>query len=206
LDREGRSERRRRQVLDAALELFSHQGYRGTSVREIADQARVSTGNVYHHFPDKEAIFRTLLDEFWVITESARYPFTRALKAGTFPQNLEQLGFAARDSVRQFRPYIALIYVDVIEFDGTHIRRFYAEMGNRFQSILGQEKIFTEIAGRLRPGVSPISALLMTTRIFFNYFSLQILFGVAEPFGKESTEVIQEIAEILRHGMSPQRT
>src|ERR671919_802933 len=110
MDREGKSERSRRQVLDAALELFSHRGYRATSVREIADSARVSTGNVYHHFPDKEAIFRTLLDEFWAITESARYPFTRALRTGSFPQNLEELGFAARDSVRQFKPYIALIY------------------------------------------------------------------------------------------------
>lgn len=206
MDREGKSERSRRQVLDAALELFSHQGYRGTSVREIADSAHVSTGNVYHHFSDKEDVFRTLLDEFWAITESARYPFTKALRSGTFPQNLEQLGFAARDSVRKYRPYIALIYVDVIEFDGTHIRKFYGEMGKRFEHILGQDGTLAEIAGRLRPGVSPISALLITTRVFFNYFSLQILFGVAEPFGKESTEVVREISDILRNGMSPQRT
>ncbi len=34
-----RSERSRQQVLDAALALFSRQGYRGTSIREIADMA-----------------------------------------------------------------------------------------------------------------------------------------------------------------------
>src|SRR5439155_1682841 len=83
-----------------------------------ADEAGTSTGNVYHHFPDKEAIFRTLLDEFWMITDSKRYPYTRVLSGGGFPENLEQLGLAARDSVREFRSYIALIYVDVIEFDG----------------------------------------------------------------------------------------
>src|SRR5438477_9272027 len=92
--RQLRSEQSRRQVLDAALQLFSHQGFRATAVREIADAAGVSTGNLYHHFPDKEAIFRTLLDEFSSIAESRRYPLTRALTGGSFPDNLEQIGSA----------------------------------------------------------------------------------------------------------------
>ncbi|PYQ52772.1 MAG: hypothetical protein DMF59_03660 [Acidobacteria bacterium] len=197
MPRAAKSEQSRRQVLDAALQLFSHQGYRATTVRDIADEAGTSTGNVYHHFPDKEAIFRTLLDEFWMITDSKRYPYTRVLSGGGFPENLEQLGLAARDSVREFRSYIALIYVDVIEFDGTHIRKFYSEMGQRYASL----SEIDEIRGRLRPGVSPISALLMTSRIFFNYFSLEILFNVPEPFGKNSMEVVKEICDVLRNGM-----
>src|SRR5947199_7392225 len=197
MQRQARSEQSRRQVLDAALQLFSHRGYRATTMRDIADRAGASTGNVYHHFPDKEAIFRTLLDEFSAITESKRYPYTRALSTGRFPENLEQLALAARDSVKEFRPYIALIYVDVIEFDGTHIRKFYAGMGKRYASLLEME----EVRARLRPGVSPVSALLMTSRFFFNYFSLEILFNVPEPFGKNSMEVVKEIADILRSGM-----
>src|SRR5438093_5449735 len=128
MQRHERAEHSRRQVLDAGLRLFSHLGYRATTVRDIAEEAGVSTGNVYHHFPDKEAIFRTLIEEFWTITDSKRYPYTRALASGRFPDNLEQLGLAARDSVLEFRPYIALIYVDVIEFDGTHIPRVYGHM------------------------------------------------------------------------------
>ncbi len=201
MQRQARSEQSRRQVLDVALQLFSRQGYRATSVRDIADAAGVSTGNVYHHFPDKEAIFRSLLDEFWSITVSRRYPFTRALTSGRFPDNLEQLGFAARDSVREYRPYVALIYVDVIEFDGTHIRKFYSEMGQRYAELLEEEGMLEEIRSHLRSSVSPISALLMATRIFFNYFSLEILFNVPEPFEKESSEVIKEIADVLRNGM-----
>ena len=72
MQREERSERSQRRVLDGALHLFSHRGYRATTVRDIADEAKVSTGNVYHHFPDKESIFRTLLDEFSAITETKR--------------------------------------------------------------------------------------------------------------------------------------
>ncbi|HEV8657031.1 MAG TPA: TetR/AcrR family transcriptional regulator [Thermoanaerobaculia bacterium] len=196
MHREEKSERSRRLVLDSALDLFSHQGYRATSMREIADAARVSTGNVYHHFPDKEAIFKTLLDELWTITDTRRFPFRRALIAGNFPDNLEALAIAARDSIREFRQYFALIYVDVLEFDGTHIRKFYGEMSQRYAEFLGER-----MAGRLRPGVSPISALLLTTRIFFNYFTIEILFNVPEPYGKKSEQVVREISDILRHGM-----
>ena len=201
MQRQARAEQSRRQVLDAALLLFSTQGYRGTNVREIADKAGVSTGNVYHHFADKEAMFRALLDEFWAIVESKRYPMTRVLTSGRFPEDLEQLGAAARDSVREYRAYIALIYVDVIEFDGTHIRKFYAEMANRYTRRLQQEGVMESIRARLRPDVSPVSAMMLATRIFINYFSMEILFGVPEPFGKDSGQIINEIAEILRFGM-----
>jgi pimeloyl-ACP methyl ester carboxylesterase len=46
MPQEQRSERSRGQILDAALRLFSRQGYRGTSMREIALAAKLSTGNV----------------------------------------------------------------------------------------------------------------------------------------------------------------
>lgn len=198
--REAKSERSRRLVLDAALRLFSHQGYRATSVREIADEASVSIGNVYHHFPDKESIFKTLLDELTEIVESRRFPFRRALAAGQFPENLEHLAFAVRDSLHEFRHYMALIYVDVIEFDGTHIQRFYGDMAKRFAAALATESSLEGIQARLRPGVSPLAALMMSTRLFFSYFTIEILFNVPEPFGKNSTEVVKEFADILRNG------
>ena len=81
-------------------------------MRDIADAAGVSTGNVYHHFPDKEAIFRTLLDEYHEITRSTRFPLARAFGVGKFPDNLEHIGRAARESVEQYRSYMALHYVD----------------------------------------------------------------------------------------------
>lgn len=200
MQREERSERSRRHVLDAALELFAHRGYRATTMRDIADAAKVSTGAVYHHFPDKETIFRTLLEEFSAITATKRYPFTRALLTGRFPDDIEQLGQAARESVREFRDYIAMIYVDVIEFEGTHIRKFYGDMSRRIGDVLGSAAL-EEIQSRMRPNVPAISALLLTARIFFNYFSIEILFNVAEPFGKDSATVVGEIADILRNGM-----
>ncbi|MEU3713671.1 TetR/AcrR family transcriptional regulator [Streptomyces catenulae] len=44
-------------LLDAATELFAEKGFATTSIDDIATAARVSKGAVYHHFPDKKAIF-----------------------------------------------------------------------------------------------------------------------------------------------------
>jgi AcrR family transcriptional regulator len=201
MNQEERSERSRELILAAALKLFSHRGYGATSVRDVAEEAGLSKGNVYHHFPDKETIFRALLDNYFQALSEPDHPFLHALAQGTFPENLEQLGRASRESVERYRAYVALIYVDVVEFDGAHIRKFYEEMAERFDKFLKANKMDSAIRARLAPGLSPTSAVMLATRIFFNYFTIEILFGVKDHFGKGTEETIGEIARILRHGM-----
>ena len=65
--------------------------------QDIADKASVSTGSVYHHFRDKEAIFKTLLDQFWSATVEPSFPLNRVFESGAFPDDLEAVGAAARD-------------------------------------------------------------------------------------------------------------
>src|ERR1041385_5323675 len=152
MNQEERSERSREQILAAALKLFSHRGYGATSVRDIAEEAGLSKGNVYHHFPDKETIFRALLDQYFEILSHPDHPFLHALAQGTFPENLEDLGRASRESVERFRGYVALIYVDVVEFDGAHIRKFYEEMAQRFDNFLKKNNMDAAIRAKLAPG------------------------------------------------------
>jgi AcrR family transcriptional regulator len=201
-----KSQRSRDQILEAALDLFSHHGYGATSVRDIAARAGASTGNVYHHFPDKETIFRTLLDQYWEAIDDPELPFNRALVTGTFPDNLEELGHASRELVAKFRRYVALIYVDVVEFEGSHIRKFYSEMARRFADFVKVHGRPAEISARLRPGISPNSAVMLASRFYLNFFAVELLFGVRDHFGKETDEVIREIADILRNGMARQTT
>lgn len=198
---EARSHRSRSQILEAALELFSHHGYGATSIRDIADAAKVSTGNVYHHFKDKDAIFQDLLNQYWTAIESPDFVFNRALVSGPFPDNLEEIGLAARDMVLTYRRHVALIYVDVIEFEGSHIRKFYSEMSERFGRFAAQHRDRLMTDARLRPGISPGDALMLVTRFFMNYFAVEILFGVPDHFGKQSDTAIRQIADILRFGM-----
>jgi AcrR family transcriptional regulator len=50
----------RQRILDAALDLFTEQGYDGTSLREIAAQLGVTKAALYYHFESKEDILRAL--------------------------------------------------------------------------------------------------------------------------------------------------
>lgn len=54
-------ERRRPQVLDAALTLFLERGYEGTSMAAVAEAAGVTKPVVYACFPSKDELFRALL-------------------------------------------------------------------------------------------------------------------------------------------------
>jgi AcrR family transcriptional regulator len=200
MNQEARSERSRAQILEAALDLFSTVGYHGTSMRDIARNASVSTGNVYHQFPDKESLFRALLDQYWAAVASPEFPFNQALASGAFPNDLEALARAARASVEQYRRYVSLIYVDVVEFDGSHIRRFYTEMAGRFEAFLDQNRERLDLE-RLRDDVSPLAAIMVASRFFLQYFAVEVLFGVPNHFGRDTEHALGDIVEILKHGM-----
>jgi AcrR family transcriptional regulator len=56
---------RRRQILDAAVRVFARQGFNGCRVSDIADEAGVAYGLVYHYFRSKEEVLDTLFLERW---------------------------------------------------------------------------------------------------------------------------------------------
>jgi AcrR family transcriptional regulator len=54
---------RRRQLLEAALEVFVARGYHAAAMDEIAERAGVSKPVLYQHFPGKQELYLALLDE-----------------------------------------------------------------------------------------------------------------------------------------------
>lgn len=54
---------RRRAIIDAAIELFSKSGYRGTGIAAVAEQAGVTPGGVLHHFGTKEGLLQAVIQE-----------------------------------------------------------------------------------------------------------------------------------------------
>jgi len=58
-----RGEDLRNKVLETALNLFSEFGYFNTSIHDIRRTAGVSTGAIYHHFANKEALAKSLYDD-----------------------------------------------------------------------------------------------------------------------------------------------
>jgi len=58
-----KAEATRRGLIAAARQLFGEQGYAGTSVDEVVKAAGVTKGAMYHHFRDKDDLFRAVVEQ-----------------------------------------------------------------------------------------------------------------------------------------------
>ena len=56
---------KRRQILDAAVHVFAKRGFHACRVSDIADEAGVAYGLVYHYFASKDEVLDTLFLERW---------------------------------------------------------------------------------------------------------------------------------------------
>lgn len=108
----------RRSILDAAIVRFGREGYRSSSVADIARDAGVSGTAAYAYFPNKEALFLAALDEdvaglmgsgllavlegasvddwrqqlfFTLVTEVGSHPLARRMLAGLEPEVTERV-------------------------------------------------------------------------------------------------------------------
>ena len=62
---------KRRNILDAAIRVFARQGFHSTRVSDIADEAGVAYGLVYHYFNSKEEVLNELFAERWSLLLAA---------------------------------------------------------------------------------------------------------------------------------------
>lgn len=60
---QARGVERRRAIVQAAIEHFAREGYRGTGIAAIAEAAGVTTGGLLHHFGSKEGLLVEVLKE-----------------------------------------------------------------------------------------------------------------------------------------------
>jgi AcrR family transcriptional regulator len=199
---EEKSDASTRKALKAALSLFSRQGYRATSMRQIASRCHLSVGNLYHHFGSKEAIFQRLIDQYWEVLLDPELPLNKIFAAARFPEDLEAMAAAIEQVVAGNSSHILLIYIDVIEFKGKHIKAFYQRMADRFAAAYSESFAARRQAGELGE-VDPLVAVMLATRWFFYFFTVEKCFGVPMHFGLDAHQAVNEFSNILRRGLEP---
>ena len=64
-DRSIAQEEKRKLILDAAVRVFARSGYHGSRVGDIAEEAGVAHGLLYHYFSSKEQVLQTIFRENW---------------------------------------------------------------------------------------------------------------------------------------------
>jgi len=103
-------EEKRRLILDAAVRVFARKGYHGSRVGDIAEEAGVAHGLLYHYFRSKDEVLATVFRENWGEL-LARF---RAVEAAGEPAD-EKLRAIAKIFLRTWRNDPALVTVMVRE-------------------------------------------------------------------------------------------
>jgi AcrR family transcriptional regulator len=80
----------RRAILDAAQEIFTEMGYGAASIRDVVRRSGLAAGTFYNYFPDKQAVFRAVLEEH---TTELRRRLREARTRADGPEAIVREGF-----------------------------------------------------------------------------------------------------------------
>lgn len=101
-------ERRRQQISQAALKLFSQKGYHNTTVRDIASLSNVSTGSIYDYISNKEDILFLVSQNFFA---NLKKEVERALQGLKDPlMKLKATIEATLTVIDKFQEYVLITY------------------------------------------------------------------------------------------------
>jgi TetR/AcrR family fatty acid metabolism transcriptional regulator len=143
---------KRRVILDAAVRVFARQGFHTCRVSDIADEAGVAYGLVYHYFQSKDEVLDTLFAERWQLMLAAIDEIDAQPMAAR--DKLEAIASFIVDSYRHDPHLMKVIIVEVTRaantFGQTHlteIRKAYSRIGDIVAA--------AQADGSFRPGVTP---------------------------------------------------
>ncbi|MHB8657858.1 MAG: TetR/AcrR family transcriptional regulator [Solirubrobacteraceae bacterium] len=124
---------KRRVILDAAVRVFAQQGFHTCRVSDIADEAGVAYGLVYHYFSSKEEILDTLFLERWDVMLGA---IAHADEANTAPrEKLYAIASFIVDSFRHDPDLMKVIIVEVTRAANTFGRTHLATIRDAYAQI-----------------------------------------------------------------------
>jgi TetR/AcrR family fatty acid metabolism transcriptional regulator len=174
---------KRRLILDAAVRVFARQGFHATRVSDIADEAGVAYGLVYHYFKSKDEVLNELFIERWSLLLAA---IEEADRTGGGPR--EKLGVVAGfifDSYRHDPELMKVIIVEVTRAANSFGRTHLAKIREAYALIAAiVERAQAE--GRFKDTVAPQFAAMA----FYGAIE-QVLTGWifdAQPLGEDEYE------------------
>jgi AcrR family transcriptional regulator len=126
---------KRRLILDAAVRVFARQGFHTCRVSDIADEAGVAYGLVYHYFSSKEQMLDTLFLDRWDVMLAA----IAETDASDRPprEKLHAVASFIIDSYRHDPDVMKVIIVEVTRAANTFGRTHLAKIRDAYDSIAG---------------------------------------------------------------------
>lgn len=123
----------REKILDAALQVFAEKGYHRAVVDDIVRASETSKGAVYHHFPNKEALFLALVDEF-----TSRLAVNVAAAIAAQHGSLKKVESALRATLETFaghRQLTRILLLEAVSLGATYEAK-RAEVHRRFAELI----------------------------------------------------------------------
>jgi AcrR family transcriptional regulator len=146
---------KRRQILDAAVRVFARQGFHATRVSDIADEAGVAYGLVYHYFRSKDEVLNELFLERWSLLLAAIEEADRA--GGSHRTRLAAVASFIIDSYRHDPELMKVIIVEVTRAANSFGQTHLEQIRSAYESIA---KIVADgqAAGEFRADIEPLFA------------------------------------------------
>jgi AcrR family transcriptional regulator len=148
---------KRRIILEAAVRVFARQGFHTCRVSDIADEAGVAYGLVYHYFSSKEEILDTLFLERWDVMLEAISEVDASPRSPR--EKLQAIAGFIVDSYRHDPELMKVIIVEVTRAANTFGRTHLAKIREAYGQIAGIVAR-AQAAGVFREQISPEFAAL----------------------------------------------
>jgi AcrR family transcriptional regulator len=190
---------RRRQIMRAASALFARRGYRGTTTREIAERAGINEALLFRHFPSKEKLYWTIIEE-QCGARGRRQTIKRILDAGG--SDFEVFAAIAREFlVRTARDteLTRLLWFTALE-NHSLSRRFFRTFVAVYYEALAEYIRRRAQAGAFRNVDALLSARGFLGMVVY-HFLVQELFGGAKHQKFDPEAVAGTLAGIWLNGM-----
>jgi TetR/AcrR family transcriptional regulator, fatty acid metabolism regulator protein len=124
---------KRRLILDAAVRVFARQGFHTCRVSDIADEAGVAYGLVYHYFSSKEQMLDTLFLDRWDVMLAAIAETDASDRSPR--EKLRSVASFIIDSYRHDPDVMKVIIVEVTRAANTFGRTHLAKIRDAYDSI-----------------------------------------------------------------------
>jgi TetR/AcrR family fatty acid metabolism transcriptional regulator len=146
---------RRRQILDAGIRVFARQGFHACRVSDIADEAGVAYGLVYHYFKSKDQVMNELFTERWSLMLAAIDEVDA--EPGTGREKLDAVARFIVDSYRHDPELMKVIIVEVTRAANSFGRTHLDEISKAYEKIA---KIVADAqkSGEFRSDIDPLVA------------------------------------------------
>ncbi len=142
-------EKKKSAAMTAASELFLTQGYKNTSLQQIAKKADVSTATLFKNFPTKAALLEAIVEDFWQDNVQCDAPPDASIEPAKVLFKIG-LDYARRMRSPGMQAFYRLVISEAVDFPDLGDALYDKGKGaviERLQAYLGKEKVAGRFSG-----------------------------------------------------------